>query len=607
MRVSNLQQLLDDAIDHRYSRRQLLKRMGVLTLAVPAVASLLAACEDADDDEDAAATDDASDDSADEPAVDTDDEEEAEEPEEETDDEADEEPEEADDADEEDEEHEDGEPRTGGTLVVSEDDFTRFTPASAGGHRTFRLYAHFYEGLVRDDLLNTDTPEQLETVAHLATDWEISDDGLEYTFTLREGVEFHDGTPFNADAVRVNFERQNDEDSEYFNEDAHRLTRPEYEMVESGEVIDDYTWKYTLSGPFSEFIRVLESRQLAFISPTALDEMDEQELEANPVGTGSFRVVEQDAGRRIVLERNEDYWGEPALVDRIVGEIYEDADAAVSAVRSGEVDIHGVPLPAQVPGVEGDDEVDVRDHPQPHTWFMMLNCEHGPTADKRVRQAMNYAWDRDAMMALLNDLAIPAESPIPPSSPIHPPSVDPYYYDPERARALLEEAGYGDGVDIKVMFSLNVSEMELVQANYADVGINMELDVMENTVFLDLARAGLHSDEYAALQSQWFTESDRGYWLQQMFHTDRWAPNGNNRGLYSNSEVDELVTEARGAPTLEDAVPIYRDALDIVVDDAPWVWFFHYISPIFVRHDVRGLNLTASPYWDLTSVWLDRD
>lgn len=605
MRVSHIQQMLDDAIEYRYSRRQVLKRMGALTLTVPAVAGLLAACEDSDDDEEDVATDDAAEDEADDPAVDTEDEEEAED--EPSEDEADEEPEDAEEDEEEEDVSEEGEPRTGGTLVVSEDDFTRFTPATAGGHRTFRLYAHFYEGLVRDDLLNTDSPEQLETIGWLAESWDISDDGLEYTLHLREGVEFHDGTPFNADAVLANYERQNVEGSDYFNEDAHRLTRPEYEMVESGEVVDEFTWKYTLSGPFSEFIRVLESRQFGLISPTALDEMDAQQLEENPVGTGSFRVVEQEAGRRIVLERNEDYWGEPALVDRIVGEIYEDADAAVAAVRNGEVDIHGVPLPQQVPGVEGDDEVNVLSHPQPHTWFMMLNCEHGPTADKRVRQALNYAWDRDAMVALLNDLVVPAESPVPPSSPIHPPTVDPYHYDPERARALLEEAGYGDGVDLKVMFSINVSEMELVQANYADVGINLELDVMENTVFLDLARAGLHSEEYAALQSQWYTESDRGYWLQQMFHTDRWAPNGNNRGLYSNPEVDELATEAREAPTLEDAVPIYRQALDIIVDDAPWVWFFHSNSPIFVRHDVRGLNLTASPYWDLTSVWLDRD
>ena len=196
-----------------------------------------------------------------------------------------------------------------------------------------------YEALVEIDLQSADWPTKLK--GQLAESWEISDDGIEYTFHLRKGVNFHDGTPFNADAVKYNFDRFLNRDVPHFNETAHaymdfiRFVGD----IKSVDVVDEFTVKITLNGPNYEFLRtgMEDCPQMYIVSPTAIETFGNEGIPLNPIGTGPFKFVERDPTVSTTLERNDDYWGENAKVDRLIFRILEDPATRVNALLAGEV------------------------------------------------------------------------------------------------------------------------------------------------------------------------------------------------------------------------------------------------------------------------------
>ncbi len=338
-----------------------------------------------------------------------------------------------------------------------------------------------------DSLLAVDN-ETGELVAALGTEWEISEDGLEYDFTLRDGVTFHDGTPFNAEDVVATFEAGADPVNAYFDQ---------YEGV-TVEVIDDLHVKLITDDPDVLFMRLLS--ELPIISAEQFAEGGNQAIEDFPIGTGPFKFVEWVKGSRIVLQANPDYWeeGKPHVAEVIFRPIPE-SSTRLAAIQTGEVHIVNrlsSDEAKQLLGVQG---VQVVRYPTDRVYYIAFNNlttgVGAPTEDPRVRQAMNLAVDRQAIIdGLFDGFADLSNGFVTPQNLGYDPSVEPFPYDPERARELLAEAGYPDGFEIGMACPIgaytNFEEVCQAVAGYlAEVGITMEggeVQLMESGVFWDL-------------------------------------------------------------------------------------------------------------------------
>ena len=501
-----------------------------------------------------------------------------------------------------------GTPKTGGTFVYATNvDVAPLIPGSTATVDHQRILSLMYEGLVTQDLHDL-KDAALPEKPWLAESWDISSDGLQYTFKLRQNVKFHDGTPFDADAVKVNFERATLASSPYYDKTVAGLSAKIYNYVAKGEAVDKYTWRLTLKSPVGEFIRLLADRVILMVSPAALAKYGPTGIVDHPVGTGPFTFVQRVAGQRIELAKNKDYWGGAPYLDKVIMSVVADSQARLAGLKSGEIDFVTAMDPDQAAIYKADPNVNLVFNPSPMTWVWMLNCKgQGPTTNKLVRQALNYAWDRDALVKnLLLDLATPAIAPAAPANPASPPTHAPYTYDPAKAKKLLADAGYPNGFSMTLVYgdkSPNDQVNTLIQSDFRKVGVDVKLEKMEYAAFLSMFSKGL-PDQYGGGQTFWATSAHLGQWLETVFSSHFQPPKGNNRDWYSSAEVDRLLDEARPISDPKKSAYAYRKVLDVVMEDAPWVWFYHDKNPMAVRKRVHGLDITSSQFFDLKPVWV---
>jgi peptide/nickel transport system substrate-binding protein len=501
-----------------------------------------------------------------------------------------------------------GAPKTGGTFIYANNvDVAPLIPGSTATVDHQRVLSLMYEGLVTQDLHDL-KDAALPEKPWLAESWDISSDGLQYTFKLRQNVKFHDGTPFDADAVKVNFERATLASSPYYDKTVAGLSAKIYNYVAKGEVVDKYGWRLTLKSPVGEFIRLLADRVILMVSPAALAKYGAAGIVDHPVGTGPFTFVQRVAGQRIELAKNKDYWAGAPYLDKVIMTVVPDAQARFAALKSGEVDFVTAMDPDQAAIYKADPNVNLVFNPSPMTWVWMLNCKQGPTTNKQVRQALNYAWNRDALVKdLLLDLATPAIAPAAPGNAASPPSHAQYTYDPEKAKKMLADAGYPNGFAMTLVYGdkgLNDQVNTLIQSDFRKVGVDVKLEKMEYAAFLSMFSKGL-PDQYGGGQTFWATSAHLGQWLETVFSSKFQPPHGNNRDWYSSAEVDRLLDEARPISDPKKSADAYRKVLDVVMEDAPWVWFYHDKNPMAVRKRVHGLDITSSQFFDLKPVWVD--
>lgn len=336
------------------------------------------------------------------------------------------------------------------------------TRGANGGHLLFNLY----DGLVA---LSAD---MMEITPALATSWEkLSDQS--WRFNLREGVTFHNGEPFNADTVKYSIERILDPNAVRFNTD--------YRQIGEVEVVDDHTVIINTLTPDPNFLPKLAS--LHMVPQEYTSSISEEEFSAHPVGTGPYRFVEWILGQRLVLEANDDYWGGRPSVDRLVFRPIPEASTRLAELQAGTVDIIvGLNYDA-IPLVEADPNLRAEANSGRRTVFMHMDLFVGiePLHDVRVRQAMSYAIDRQLLIdAVLNGYGTPLATIFRPDMAGYTADFEPYAYDPERARALLAEAGYPNGFDIRFMTSdgivnKGVEVAEALGAMLGEVGIRTEI------------------------------------------------------------------------------------------------------------------------------------
>lgn len=499
------------------------------------------------------------------------------------------------------------------TLVIgieSEPDI--LDPQGAGGWVTHRINHQMFEGLVAQDLSkSSDDASVTELIPGLATDWAMSKDGTEYTFTLRKGVKFHDGTDFNAAAVEYNIQRMWDKESTQYNARAAGKTTFVWQFLKSIEVLDDHTLKLSLTQPFSPLLRLMAqggSGSTGIISPAALEKFGDS-IADHPVGTGPFKFEERIRGERVSLVRNDQYWGSKAELDRVVFRPIPDASARVASMRSGETDIIAVPTPDSVPKF-AEAGYQVVEAAPPHVWYLAVNSKEEPMKDVRVRKAISYAINREALVKdILRDTALPAYIVQAPANSAYEASADEdteYSFDPEKAKALLAEAGYSDGFSTILETSVDgsgqmmpVQMAEFIKQNLAEVGITAEIKTYEWISYISHHNEGL-ADGVGLGQMSWGMSTP--YWLSIVTDSDLISPSGPNVGYFKSPELEAAIDKAVAATDENVETEAWTQASSIATDQLPFIPIVNDKSPYIVSDRVEDFVLASEEWYDLTEV-----
>ncbi|MCY6485664.1 ABC transporter substrate-binding protein [Clostridium aestuarii] len=451
------------------------------------------------------------------------------------------------------------------TLVFAQGTDPRgLDPAYVDDGESAKIIANVYDGLLRYKKDST------ELEPSLATEWKVSDDGKVYTFKLREGVKFHDGTDFNAEAVKVSIERQlppkRTNDMPYAS-----FTFGEVEKV---EVVNDYSVKITLKEPYTPFLANLAMVLAApIVSPTALEKYDGKLME-NPVGTGPFKFVKWDKGQSIVLEKNEDYWDEEkAKVDKAIFQFTKENSVRATQLMTGAVDIIDGVDPNDVAQIEKSGAT-IYKRPGMNINYMAFNCERAPFNDAKLREAISYAINREELVKFLyQGYSSIANSQMPSFIPGFNDKVKPYEYNPEKAKTMLKELGK-EKLEIKMIIYSNPRPYntvgqklaEAIQGYLLKVGIKSTIEPYTWTEYKEKAKQG----EGDIMFYGWTGDNgDPDNFLSLLDSKE--IESSLNAAKYSNKKVDELLSKARRTPNGEERNKLYKDIQDILAKDAPWL------------------------------------
>ncbi|WP_372423005.1 ABC transporter substrate-binding protein [Salinarimonas chemoclinalis] len=466
-------------------------------------------------------------------------------------------------------------------------------PAAVTAANDFRIVVNLYDGLVR----YADGSFEIEPA--LAESWEVSEDGTVYTFTLREGVTFHDGTALDADAVVFNFERMLDEEHPYHDTGPFPLSFF-FSAIDTVEAVDARTVRFTLSEPYAPFLSNLAYPTGLIVSPSAVAEHG-ADYGRNPSGTGAFRFERWDANTAVVVTRNEEYWDGAPPLEAVIFRPITDANTRVAEMLSGGIDVMVEVPPDSVARFSESDDYALYEQAGPHLWFMILNAKEPPFDDVRVRRAANYAIDKQALVEnVLQGTAEIASGPIPPAFAwAYDEELEPYPYDPERARTLIEEAG-ATGASVTMFVTEGGSGMldpvpmgTAIQADLEAVGLDVAIETYEWNTFLAQVNPGLEGKADMA-QMAWMT-NDPDTLPYLALRTEAWPEEGGfNSGYYSNPEVDRLLQEARTATDQDERARLYKEMQKIVQEDAPWIFVANWKQNAVTTAAVDDFSLQPS-------------
>lgn len=486
--------------------------------------------------------------------------------------------------------------------------------ASTQDGESARVTVQIYESLLQFD------EHSFEVKPHLAESWTVSDDGLRYTFKLREGVKFHDGTDFNAEAVKINFERWSDPDHPYSFKDEGFVYSvygnqfggfkgDENHLIKEINVLSEYEIEFVLTRPFGAFLQNMAMSYFAIASPAALEKYG-PDIKENPVGTGPFKFVSWTKNDSIVLEKNEDYWmeGYPKL-DKVIFQVIPDNSARLTALRAGDIDLMDGLNPDDYEQVKNEPGLQVFERETNNFGYLGFNVEKEPFNNPLVRKAMHHAVDKQGLVDLLfAGLGQPAVLPLPPTYLGYNDEVEPYDYNPELAKQLLAEAGYPNGFEFE-LWAMPVARpympdperaAEILLANFADIGLSAKIVTMEWATYLEEVTTG-KQDVFMLGWSG--TNGDPDYFLGNLNST-RGIPE-NNSTFYSNPEVDRLLDEARVTIDEEERAALYREALAIIHEDTPMIPLVHSIPVLAGSERVKNYIPHLSTSEPLTFVDLE--
>ncbi|WP_110926635.1 ABC transporter substrate-binding protein [Bacillus massiliglaciei] len=493
------------------------------------------------------------------------------------------------------------------TLIIGiESETDVLDPHRAGGWVTFRVNYQMHESLVTEDL-STNAEKTPPLKAGLAEKWSVSDDGLIYTFHLRKGVTFHDGTSFDAKDVEFNIRRVWDKDFKYYDALSAGQVAATYANLEKINIIDDYTIQLVMDQPFAPFLRMLAQGGLGssgIISPDALKKWGNDGYAEHPSGTGPFKFVERVRGEKIVLDKNEKYWGKKPNIDRVIFRPIPDASSRVLALESGGVDIISVPPPDSVKGLK-EKGFKVVEGAAPHVWYLSMNFNNKEMQDKKVREAISLAIDREGMTKeLLQNTVTPAKSVLSPANEAYDDKYDGYEYNPEKAKKLLKEAGYEEGFDTVFRTSVDgsgqlipVQMAEWIQRDLAKIGIKVKIETYEWISYL-----GVYYQE--APEEIGFSQMSWGMSTPYILSIMSQSESNSNVGKYKNADADALMAKATAETDTERSNGYWRSANEKVTEDMGIIGVVNDKAPYAMSDKVEGFIVPNEEWFSLTDVKL---
>lgn len=422
----------------------------------------------------------------------------------------------------------------------------------------------FYQGLFEFD-------QDLKIKPVLAESFTVSKDGLVYTFKLRAGVKFHDGTDFNAEAVKATLDRVTNPDN--------KLARiNQFNRIDKVEVESPLSVRITLKEPFAPFINSLAHASAAMISPTALKKYGNKDIAFNPVGTGPFTFVEWKQTDFVKGKKFDSYWkkGYPK-VDTITWKPVLENSTRAAMLQTGEADF-GAPLPyEQADALAKSPKLDLISSPSIVTRYISFNMMQKPFDNLKVRQAINYAINKEALAKVaFSGYAFPAEGVVP-QGVKYAHKMAPWPYDPKKARELLKEAGYPNGFESVLWGAYTTTStqktLQFVQQQLAQVGIKITVLALEPGQRTDWVQ-GAPDPKTAKVRmyyAGWSASTGEADWaLRPLLATESWPPKLNNTAYYSNEKVDANIAAALKSVDEAEKTKLYSDAQEQIMKDLPW-------------------------------------
>ena len=438
----------------------------------------------------------------------------------------------------------------------------------------------------------------------LLTGHEVSEDGLTWTLHIREGVKFSDGTPLNADVVKLTWDRILDPKMRV-------PLRFAVSMVKECTKVDDYTVKLALKYPFAPLNATLSMALVAPISPAAIEKYGE-DVRQHPVGAGPYVLSNWVKGDRIELTRNPDYYGKAPTVDKMIFKIIPEATTREAMLRTGEIDVCYKPLPSNVAALKAQANITVDMPLDTRTIFMGLNCQKGATMNKKVRQAFNYAVDKKAIVErILFNTAKPMDGPVSPKVFGYAKMDHQYDYNPDKAKALLKEAGFDFSKTVSMrtpngryLFDKQVAEV--VQAYLQAIGVKVELRTYDWPTYIAGLLKPIEESELEVFLLGWgplFLDADMGLYGQ--FTTEVNPPKGLGSAFYSNPEYDALMKETRKEQDPDARYALLKKASEMVWDDCPWIWLHVEKFVLAYSSKIKGMVVTPTEKFYPTYITMD--
>lgn len=488
------------------------------------------------------------------------------------------------------------------TLVigVSSDIHTLDSGVSSDNYDWRQIYP-CYDRLVKYKVINGEGSTEVEPQA--AQSWTVSADGTVWTFQIRKGILFDDGTALDAEAVKFSFERTLK---------IGKGPADNIGSIKSMAVKDPYTLEITLKNAYGPFLQTLATDAASIIAPSVMahekdGDMAQGWLAENTFGSGPFRLAEWIRGQHAVLEAKPDYWGGAPKIKKVVIRFMSESSDRRMALERGDIDIAENILIDQVPALEKNPSLSVGRYPSQLVEYVYINNQVAPLDNKDIRQALCYAVDyRGIIDYVLQGNGVQMRGPVPKGMWGHKDDLFQHSRDVAAAKQLLKKAG-AENLSLTLIYSSRRSSWEqiatILQSNFADIGVTLNLELMANPTLRDRVDKG----DFELCLGAWSPDfADPYMFMNFWFDSDLWGLPG-NRSFYKNPNVDELIRKAASISSQDERTRLYHKAQEIIMEDAPYIFLYQVQTIVPLRKNIHGYvyNPMLESMYNVESIWKD--